>query len=282
MNRWSVALFTVVLAACEGEPPKTPEGTMSGARPGDVPVIVRDEPEAAPAVAPVSHGELPPCACSCPCAGGAAPAGGVAAPTPVAAPALSVPAPDGGSVAVVAAPSAAPAVAHAIISGLVTTTPKTSAGHAVVYLEDAPVEPTAKMTATVTNKMMSYVPYVSVVPVGGKVVFRNDEPFPHNVFSSDGERFNIGNLAQNEARVRVFKTPGSYALLCNLHPGMLGYVVVTPSSYYAKADLQGHFTIKDVPPGAYKITAWAPRLPPSTQSVTVKDGDVSANFDLHR
>ncbi len=96
------------------------------------------------------------------------------------------------------------------------------------------------------------------------------------------EHFNIGTLAQNESRARVFKTPGTYSLLCNLHPGMLGYVVVTPSSYYAKADLQGHFTIKNVPPGTYKITAWAPRLPASTQAVTVKDGDATVTFDLHR
>ena len=40
--------------------------------------------------------------------------------------------------------------------------------------------------------------------------------------------------------------------------------------------------MKHVPSGTYKITAWAPRQTPVTQSVTVADGDVTVNFDLHR
>jgi plastocyanin len=181
----------------------------------------------------------------------------------------------------VAAPTAPP-VEAASIFGSVTTTPKWAAGSAVVYLEDAPVLPTAKMTATVTNHMMVYTPFVSVVPVGGKVIFRNDDPFPHNVFSPDNEKFNMGMLALGEARSHVFPTAGFYSLLCNVHPAMLGYLVVTPSSYYAKADVQGHFAIKGVPPGTYKVTAWAPRQQPITQSVTVKDANVTTSFELHR
>ena len=40
--------------------------------------------------------------------------------------------------------------------------------------------------------------------------------------------------------------------------------------------------MKHVPSGTYKVTAWAPRQAPITQSVTVADGDVTINFDLHR
>jgi hypothetical protein len=138
------------------------------------------------------------------------------------------------------------------------------------------------MTTTISNRMMTFIPYVSVVPVGGKGIFRNDDPFPHNVFSPDNERFTLGMIPQRAAAVRSFKTPGYYTLLCNLHPGMLGYLVVTPSSYYAKADAHGHYSIKNVPPGTYKITAWAPRQQPVTQPVTVKEGDIAVDFDIHR
>jgi len=89
-------------------------------------------------------------------------------------------------------------------------------------------------------------------------------------------------LALGEARSHVFPNAGNYALLCNVHPAMLGYLVVTPSSYYAKADAQGHFAIKGVPPGTYKVTAWAPRQKTITQTVTLKDTDVTTNFELHR
>jgi len=275
MQSRSLVILTLVLAACEGEPPKTAVGAVAAAaaEPATPVAAAADEPAASPAPPVVAEhaGALPPCACACNCAGGA----GVAA-----APVVG----DGGAPPAVAATPvpAAAAVAAASISGMLTTTPKWAASNAVVYLEDAPVQPAAKMSATVANHMMNYIPNISVIPVGGKMIFRNDDPFPHNVFSPDNEKFNMGMLAQGEARARVFKTAGVYSLLCNVHPGMLGYVVVAPSSYYAKANAQGHFAIKDVPPGTYKVTAWAPRLQTATQSVTVKDGDVNVTFDLHR
>jgi plastocyanin len=169
------------------------------------------------------------------------------------------------------------------IVGSLTTKPAALLGQAVVYLEDGPVEdaPPHLQTVTVDNRQMNFVPFVSVVAVGGKVVFANLDPFPHNVFSPDNEKFNMGNIPQNGAHVRVFKSPGAYSLLCNLHPGMLGYLLVTPSTWFTRADAKGNFAMKHVPAGTYKVTAWAPRQAPVTQSVTVGDGDVSVHFDLH-
>jgi plastocyanin len=170
------------------------------------------------------------------------------------------------------------------IVGTVTTKPPALQGQAVVYLEDGPKEdvPSHLQSVTIANKMMNFTPYVSVVAAGGKAIFVNEDPFPHNVFSPDNEKFNMGNIPQNGAHVRVFKNPGAYSLLCNLHPGMLGYLVVTPSTWATRTDGKGKFSLKHVPVGTYKVTAWAPRLQPVTQSVTVADGDVTVDFDLHR
>ena len=262
---WLGAL-ALVLTACEGEPPKT-AAALALPPPGEpaaaIPPVAAEEP--ATAAAP---GALPPCACACNCPGGAMTDGGAAA--------------GGGAAATAAAATPVPAGARPTISGDVTSMPKGAAANAVVYLEGAPIEPTAKMTVTITNHMMTFVPFVAVVPVGGKVVFTNDDPFPHNVFSADGEHFNMGILAPHEARARVFTSAGAYALLCNLHPGMIGYALIVPSSYFAKADAHGHFAIKNVPPGTYQITAWAPRVQPVTQPITIKDVDVPVTFELHR
>ncbi len=153
-----------------------------------------------------------------------------------------------------------------------------------MYLEDGPLEdqPAHLQTVTITNRQMNFIPYVAIAAVGAKVVFANEDPFPHNVFSPDNEKFNMGNIPQNGAHVRVFKNPGAYSLLCNLHPGMLGYVVVTPSAWSTRADGKGHFSMKHVPNGTYRATAWAPRQAPVTQAVVVADGDVTVSFDLHR
>jgi hypothetical protein len=129
---------------------------------------------------------------------------------------------------------------------------------------------------------MEFVPFVQVIPVGGKVVFLNSDPFPHNVFSPDHERFNMGSIAMKGAATHVFNKAGTYTLLCNLHPGMIAYLVVTPSAWFAKADAKGRFSIKDVPTGQYSVTAWAPRQQQATEPVTVAQGDANLSFELHR
>jgi len=266
MNSKLLPIAALVLVCCEGEPPKMPPSVNALPATAEAPAAAAPAESApAPEAAAPPAGALPACACNCGCNGAAPARDGGAAPV--------------ASAAVVAPP---PAAAKHNIAGNVATLPKAAASHAIIYLEDAPIEPTAKMSTTITNRMMNFEPFVAVVPAGGKVFFRNEDPFPHNVFSSDNERFNIGTVPQHSAIPRTFKSAGAYTLLCNLHPGMIGYVVVTPSSYFAKADAQGHFVIKDVPPGTYKATAWAPRQQPVTQPVTVSAGDASLDFQLHR
>ncbi len=61
---------------------------------------------------------------------------------------------------------------------------------------------------------------------------------------------------------------------------MLGYLLVIPSTYFGKFGPDGKYSIGNVPPGTYKATAWSPRTPPVSQSVTVGQGAATANFQL--
>jgi plastocyanin len=254
-----------VLAGCEGEPPKTPGTTVVGGGPtptAEAPAEPDESAQAAPA-APDAGTAPTGAACGCcPCATGD---GGVAE----------------GGVAVTAAPPVVATTTSSTLSGTLTMAGK-PLPFGVVYLEDAPVEPNAKMTARIDNRQMAFVPFLTVIPAGGKVTFANGDPFPHNVFSPDADKFNMGTISQNQVLVHAFPKAGTYSLLCNLHPGMLGYVVVAPSSYFAKTDAKGHYAIKGVPPGTHKVTAWSPRLPTDTKSVDVKGGDATLDFELHR
>jgi plastocyanin len=264
-----VLLTVLALAACEGEPPKVPEGAPPG--PAEPVPTVAETPsaEAGAPAAVVTHEHAMGNGCGCACACAQAGDGG---------------AEGGASVAAVPSAEAGAAVAaKATITGTLTTTPAAAAATAIVYLEDGPIEPNAKMSVTVDNSKMNFYPYVAVIPVGGKVIFHNSDPFPHNVFSPDGEKFNIGIIAANGgASAHKFTHAGPNTLLCNLHPGMIGYVLVSPSSYFARVDAKGHFAMKDVPAGTYKVSAWAPRLKTETKSATVSGSDVTLDFELHR
>ena len=277
----SFSSILLVASACEGEPPKVPENPPATADAAEPNVAAAAEKAVAATPAPgVSSSTATPAAS--PCQGMSADKMAAHAVGPTSEPGASA-APGAPSAPVVApATVAAAASATHSIEGTVTSVPAQVAGTAVVYLEDAGLVPERGGSARVDNHGMSFAPYISVVSAGGRVVFSNSDPFPHNVFSPDNEKFNLGMVQMKSSSAHVFKSPGAYTLLCNLHPNMIGYVVVSPSSYFAKTNAKGHFTIKDVPPGTYKITAWAPRLQTATQPVTLKDADATVDFSLHR
>jgi plastocyanin len=268
----ALVLGSVAIAAgwaCEGEPPKTAEGALGGVTP---PTAAPEESATAEEAEPATT------CCQCQCAGGTAvataPTGDGGAPVAHAADGGVI---EGGAVAVTP-----PAPTSGEVVGDVTTTPAYLKAASVVYLVNAPKVAGRGMSAHMDNKGMAFSPLVQVVTEGGAVSFLDSDPFPHNVFSPDHERFDLGLVQPGHSVTHRFNHAGVYTLLCNLHPNMLGYVVVSPSSYFAKTNARGHFRIKDVPLGTYQITAWAPRLQPSTQSVTLKGAEAKIDFDLHR
>ncbi len=263
---FGAAGFTAPLAGCEGEPPvMAPENALGPQPTADAGLVSMPAVQSPEAVAANSACPPPPCVPP------------VASPVPATSTSVSPEAPSDSE------PPPPAAVKRGTISGSVTTQPAALVRNAVVYLEDHPGDTVAsRMTVSIDNRQMNFIPYVQVVAAGGKVVFANTDPFPHNVFSPDNEKFNLGNIPQSGSHVRVFKTAGAYSLLCNLHPGMLGYLLVTPSPHFVRVDAKGKFSMRDVPVGTWNVSAWAPRLKAFTQSVVITEGDVTANFDLHR
>ena len=83
--------------------------------------------------------------------------------------------------------------------------------------------------------------------------FLNSDPTPHNVFSPDCEKYNLGTWPQGQSKDHAFakctKFPCVYTQLCRVHPEMEGFVVVLQNPYFAVSDKDGHFEIKGVPAG---------------------------------
>ena len=60
---------------------------------------------------------------------------------------------------------------------------------------------------------------------------------------------------------------------------MSGFLVVTPTPYFAETDADGNFKIADVPAGSYTLTTWHEGMKSQSKPVTV-GGDVTVDFSL--
>jgi plastocyanin len=163
---------------------------------------------------------------------------------------------------------------------------KVTPGKGVVYLESpsGPVMAPADKKATMDQKGLLFAPHVLIIQAGTTVEFLNSDKVQHNVFwpSISGDKkksHNMGTWPQGEKRPFKFTDPGVVSLLCNVHPEMSGYIVVSPTPYFAETGADGAFTLANVPDGDYTITAWHEGKKPQSKKITVK-GDTTADLTL--
>lgn len=151
--------------------------------------------------------------------------------------------------------------AGSTIEGTVKVTGLASNADAVVYIQQATgtFTPPAK-PVVMDQKQMQFLPHVLPVLVGTKVSFLNSDPTPHNVFSPDNEKYNLGTWPQGQSKDYAFakcaKFPCVYTQLCRVHPEMEGFVVVLQNPYFAVTNKDGHYEIGNVPPGNYTLAVW--------------------------
>lgn len=162
------------------------------------------------------------------------------------------------------------------IKGKVSVQGLKSAENIAVYVDaipdkkfDAPKEP-----VVVDQRKMAFIPHLVAVQQGTTVEFLNSDPVGHNVYwpSISGNKklaHNLGTWPKGEKKPFQFNDVGVASLLCNVHPEMSGYVVVTPTPYFAVTDKDGNFEIKNIPAGKYTLKTWSEDGKPMTQAVDV-------------
>ena len=175
------------------------------------------------------------------------------------------------------------------IKGKVSVQGIKSAENIAVYVDAIPG---AKFEAPTTKPVMdqakmTFVPHVMVVQVGTTVEFLNSDPVGHNVYwpSISGNKklaHNMGTWPKGEKKGFQFNDVGVAPLLCNVHPEMSGYIVVSPTPYFALTDKNGDFEIKNVPAGKYMLKTWSEEGKVTTQTVEVGAGTVTADLAVKK
>jgi len=159
-------------------------------------------------------------------------------------------------------------------------------GHSVVYVEAIAGKtfPAPKEHPVMDQKGLVFAPHIMTVLQGTTVDFLNSDTVQHNVYwtgtSTDKKAgHNLGTWPKGEKRSFTFDKPGVVPVLCNVHPDMAGYVIVSPTPYFAESDDSGSYKIKDVPDGSYTVTVWHEGAKAQSKPVTVAGGG-KADFTL--
>ena len=159
-------------------------------------------------------------------------------------------------------------------------------GESVVYVEAIAGKTFSAPSQhpVIDQKGLMFSPHILVVQEGTTVEFLNGDSVAHNVFWSGvgGNKklgHNLGTWPQGEKRSFKFDDSGAVPLLCNVHPDMSAFIIVTPTPYFAKTDKTGEYKIENVPDGSYTVTAWNEGTKPHSSQVNAS-GDTKLDFTL--
>jgi plastocyanin len=161
-------------------------------------------------------------------------------------------------------------------------------GVSVVYVDAVAGKtfPAPEKHVVIDQKGLMFHPHVVAIQAGTTVDFLNSDNVAHNVFwpSISGNKklgHNMGTWPKGEKKPFKFDNPGVASLLCNVHPEMSAYVVVSPTPYFAETDESGNYTISNVPDGNYTVTAWHEGAKNQSKPVNVA-GSTNADFTLSK
>lgn len=157
----------------------------------------------------------------------------------------------------------------------------------VVYLEPLDknaVLPKTSKTINVAQLDRAFTPYISVMQVGNKVLFDNQDDITHHIYSPIGANKFEFKLRAGRSEVKEdFNTTGEVVMGCNIHDWMSGYLLVLDTPYFEKTNKQGvaNFQVKTA--GDYRLIVWHPQLDKTEhkimQQVSITQNNIF-NIDL--
>ncbi|MFY9904142.1 MAG: carboxypeptidase regulatory-like domain-containing protein [Terriglobales bacterium] len=126
------------------------------------------------------------------------------------------------------------------------------------------------------QKGCMYTPHVLAMDVGQEFKVETSDATAHNIHPQPNPL--TGNIPWNQSQppgappvIKSWKAPEMIHVQCNIHPWMSGWFAVVKGPY-ATTDENGAYTIQNVPPGSYTVTAWQETYGTQTQKVTVAAG----------
>jgi hypothetical protein len=141
----------------------------------------------------------------------------------------------------------------------------------------------AAAAGDVMNEKCRFAPRVQVVRPNATITTSSKDPILHTTNAAMDGGKGLFNLAVPVPGIKISRPvngAGLVRLVCNTHPWMRGYIIVT-EEMAAVTGGDGTFKLTDVPAGTYELRVWHETLKAAAQKVTVVAGQpATVNFEL--
>lgn len=143
----------------------------------------------------------------------------------------------------------------------------------LVYVKNAPAGGPNTTPALLDQKGCKYIPHVTAVQVGQPIQIKNSDNTLHNVHAMPkaNSQFNEGQPVQGMVSTKKFDKVEMepFRIKCDVHGWMKSYMAVLPHGYHSVSQMNGQFSIANLPPGNYTLVAWHEKYGQQEQQVTV-------------
>lgn len=147
---------------------------------------------------------------------------------------------------------------------------------------ELPEVPVPSEPAVMDQVGCAYRPRVLGAVSGQTLQVRNSDGTLHNVHSYAGARTLFNRAQPPGARAMDTTFPSGtevVRLKCDVHPWMLGWVVVAQHPWFAVSGTDGSFTIEGAPVGTWEIEAWHESLGTKSGTATItENGTAEVTF----
>jgi plastocyanin len=158
------------------------------------------------------------------------------------------------------------------------TGPQNSLQNVIVFIsQGAPDENPSSQSQVIhlNQRGCRYTPHVTSVQTGQEVWVQNDDVVTHSVhpMAHMNAEWNRSQPPGTPPVVIRYDQPEFIKVKCELHSWMRGVLAVFKNSHHSVTDNTGAFSLPDLPPGNYTVTAWHELYGTQSKQITITAGD---------
>ena len=149
----------------------------------------------------------------------------------------------------------------------------------VVYISAGGDDANAPSQAvTFTQKGCQYTPHVIALHTGQELHVVNADQTSHNIhpMAKANPEWNKSQPPGSPPIVQKFDNPEFISVKCQIHPWMHGWFAVLKTSHVSVTGDGGTFTLPNLPPGKYTVTAWHEDYGEQKQEVTITGNETKS------